>query len=85
MKSYTAENQMKNCSPFLVSIAIEETPNLIKDFSFLLQKLVPGHKYANIKTCCLSSEFSSTFKNSGKKKTKLVHTGKHPLSKVILS
>ena len=36
MKSYTAENQMKNCSPFLVSIAIEETPNLIKDFSFFI-------------------------------------------------
>ena len=36
MKSYTAENQMKNCSPFLVSIAVEETPNLIKDFSFFI-------------------------------------------------
>jgi len=31
MKSHTAENQMKNCSPFLISIAVEETPNLIKD------------------------------------------------------
>ena len=53
MKSYTAENQMKNCSPFLVSIAVEEN-NLIVDFSFFYcRKLVPGnktgHKYANIK------------------------------------
>ena len=31
---YTAENQTENCSAFLFSITVEETPNLITDFSF---------------------------------------------------